>query len=72
MYIPFVTPHNSRKPIILNANIGREVPNINPPVIHDLTNGKILQPKFVISSVNCAWELPGLLVSMSGVFLAIN
>jgi hypothetical protein len=41
---------------------------INLPVIHDLNNGKILQPQFLISSI-----VPeGYLVSMVSIFLAIN
>jgi hypothetical protein len=35
----------------LNTKIWREVPKVNLPVIHDLNNGKILQPQFFITSI---------------------
>ena len=37
----------------LNTKIGREVPKVNLPVIHDLNNGKLLQPKFFLSAKLC-------------------
>jgi hypothetical protein len=49
----------------------RVVPKVNLPVILDLNNGKILQQRFFYQ-LDCAWGLPGLLVSMVSVFLAIN